>query len=224
MSKTAMQILLSERVISFNPLLAHIAGDVKGGLFLSQCCFLSRIHGDKDGWFYSTDEQWFEATLMGRKEITRVRSILNKLGVIYHKVRGQAHKTYYKVSWERLEALLIDQSESSSINAQNDEKAICENETVKIRTNSQKGHLQPSQTDICKHPKGLFANSQKGHTKREVREKEEKINKKAFSAEKDKGESESVDKSEARLKFEEAKRELVKGTGLRPKKPQAEAA
>lgn len=181
MSGSAMQALLGERVISFNPLLARVAGDAQGGLFLSQCCFLSQVHGDKDGWFYSTDSQWFEATFLTRKEIARVRGILEEKGIIEHKVRGQAHKTYYRVNWHELEnALLIHakgNTKNSTKNAQNDQKAICENELVKNCTELPKGHLQIAQKDICKHPKGTFANSPKGHTKRELREDKERIKK-----------------------------------------------
>ena len=141
--KTAVQVLLSERVIAFNPLLADIAGDVKGGLFLSQCCFMStNISKDSDGWFYATDSQWHESTRLSRKEIIRIRKELIDLGVISYRVRGQAHKTYYRVDWQKLEKLILDQVGFSSNNAQNDERDVCESQQVKNCTEVPKGHTK----------------------------------------------------------------------------------
>lgn len=175
MSGSVIKALLSERIVTFNPLLARVAQDVKGGLFLSQCCFLSQVHGDDDGWFYSTDSQWFEATFLTRKEISRVRGILEEQGIIEHKVRGQAHKTYYRVNWQQLENALLLQAKGSTKNAQNDKKSTCKSDAVKNCTTVPKVHLQTSQKDICKHTKRTFANSPKVHTKRVLRENRERI-------------------------------------------------
>lgn len=184
MSGSAMQALLGERVISFNPILARVAGDAQGGLFLSQCCFLSQVHGDKEGWFYSTDSQWFEATYLTSRQIVRIRNILEEQGIIEHKVRGQAHKTYYRVNWQQLEKALLTHAKgstkNSTKNAQNDKKAICENEAVKNCTEQQKVTLQSNEKSFCKVTKSNFAKLQNVSTKRVLREDKERIKKESI--------------------------------------------
>lgn len=215
--KTAVQVLLSERVIAFNPLLADIAGDVKGGLFLSQCCFMStNISKDDNGWFYATDAQWYDSARLVRSEITRVRKTLIKLGVLYYKVRGQAHKTYYRIDWERLEQLILDQVGISTNNEQVQETNICKSELNKKSTTVRNSQLQVQETHSCKREKVTSASVRNSHTKRESKKELRENLKNNTSAEKD---SANVEADDGRGGFSALVGTLAKGRPIRAKIP-----
>lgn len=117
--KTAAQMLLGQHVIAFNPLLADIAGDVKGGLFLSQLCYWSERTNNPQGWFYKTTSQWYEETRLTRRELETVRKTLSDMKVIDLALRGVPAKCHYRVNWERLEMLILSKNCTDSSLAEN---------------------------------------------------------------------------------------------------------
>ncbi len=97
-----VRMLLTERVVAFNPVISEITKDVKATLFLCQLMYWSDKGDDERGWIYKTREEWQRETSMGRREQESARAKLRTLHLIEEHQRGTNRVLYYRVQWESL--------------------------------------------------------------------------------------------------------------------------
>lgn len=91
---------LLDRPIAFHKSLAVISGSIKAGLFLSQAIYWSRKK--PDGWFYKTQVDWEEETMLTRREQDSSRDALKKRGFISEQRKGIPAKMFFKVNFEAI--------------------------------------------------------------------------------------------------------------------------
>jgi|GEM_PF-1815925 len=102
-----MSILnLLDRPIAYHRPFAAISGSVCGGVFLSQAFYWSQRTSDPDGWFWKTQEQWFDETFMTRYEQEAARKKLIAIGVLEQKRQGLPAKLFYRIDRKALEIKL----------------------------------------------------------------------------------------------------------------------
>lgn len=102
-----MSILnLLDRPIAYHRPFAAISGSVCGGVFLSQAFYWSQRTSDPDGWFWKTQEQWFDETFMTRYEQEAARKKLVAIGVLEQKRQGLPAKLFYRIDRKALEIKL----------------------------------------------------------------------------------------------------------------------
>jgi hypothetical protein len=114
---------LLKRPVAFHPIHAEISGSVEAGLFLGQALYWTRIQDetapDADGWFWKTQEQWFNETGLKRSGQETSRKLLIARKLIQEERRPlpapsfQA-RTYYKVNRENYLAALWKAANSQS--------------------------------------------------------------------------------------------------------------
>jgi hypothetical protein len=92
-------------IIGYRPLLAHIAGDVKAGVFMSQVIYW---YGKVKRPFYKTYAEWSAETGLSRHELDAVRKRWRRLGVLKEKFKGQPAKLFYDLDISRLNSLWKD--------------------------------------------------------------------------------------------------------------------
>ena len=90
------------RPIAFHRLFADIAGSVGGGVFLSQLYYWSERAEDPAGWIYKTTAEWYEETMLTRRELDSIRRELKDKGVIKEKLAGVPATVHYKIEWNEL--------------------------------------------------------------------------------------------------------------------------
>lgn len=98
------------RPVAFHRCLAELTGSVTSGLMLSQAIYWTPRTKDSDGWFWKTQEEWFEETMLSRKEQETARRRLKELGngsVWHEQLRGVPAKLFYRIDLDALEALLL---------------------------------------------------------------------------------------------------------------------
>ena len=99
-----MSILnLLDRPIAYHRPFAAISGSICGGVFLSQAFYWSQRTSDPDGWFWKTQEQWFNETFMSRYEQETARKKLIAIGVLEQKRQGLPAKLFYRIDRKALE-------------------------------------------------------------------------------------------------------------------------
>lgn len=118
-------IQLLDRPIAYNPAFAKLrVGKVKAGpvaaVFLSQMVYWhNRMDG---GWMYKTQADIASETALTRDEQETARKRLIQLGVLEEDRRGVPATMHYRINPERLEALLLETSQSVK-------KAVPQNKT-----------------------------------------------------------------------------------------------
>jgi hypothetical protein len=90
------------RPIAFHRLFADIAGSVGGGVFLSQLYYWSERTDDPHGWIYKTAGEWYDETMLSRRELDSIRKVLKEKGVITEKLAGVPATVHYKIEWNEL--------------------------------------------------------------------------------------------------------------------------
>ncbi len=99
-----MSILnLLDRPIAYHRTFAAISGSICAGIFLSQAFYWSQRTADPDGWFWKTQEQWFDETFMTRYEQETARKKLVAIGVLEQKKQGIPAKLFYRINRKALE-------------------------------------------------------------------------------------------------------------------------
>lgn len=155
-------IKLLDRPIAFHRIFAELTGSVTAGLMLSQAVYWSgqtktgeRRTIDPDGWFWKTQEDWFEETRLTRKEQETARKHLRSLGagdVWEEEVKGLPRRLYYRLDLEKLQSLLLDMLAAQKGHAGMSERDM---------QYAQKGHAGMPLSDMqC---------AQKGHAYKEQR-------------------------------------------------------
>lgn len=104
---------LLDRPIAFHRPLARLAGSISAGLLLSQAVYWSRRTDDQDGWFWKTQSEWEEETCLTRREQESARALLRRLEysgrpLWLEERRGVPAKSYFRVDFQVLGALLLD--------------------------------------------------------------------------------------------------------------------
>lgn len=118
-------IQLLDRPIAYNPAFAKLrVGKVKAGpvaaVFLSQMVYWhNRMDG---GWMYKTQADIASETALTRDEQETARKRLIQLGVLEEDLRGVPATMHYRINPERLEALLLETTQSVK-------KAVPQNKT-----------------------------------------------------------------------------------------------
>ena len=108
-------IQLLDRPIAYNPAFAKLrVGKVKAGpvaaVFLSQMVYWhNRMDG---GWMYKTQADIASETALTRDEQETARKRLIQLGVLEEDRRGVPATMHYRINPERLEALLLETTQS----------------------------------------------------------------------------------------------------------------
>ena len=125
------------RPIAFHRCLAELTGSVTSGLMLSQALYWTPRAKDPDGWFWKTQDEWFEETMLSRKEQETARRRLKELGngsVWHEQLRGVPAKLFYRIDLEALEALLLASKDETIGQASMPESDIleCTNGTNKL--------------------------------------------------------------------------------------------
>lgn len=87
-----------------------ICGDLHAAILLSAAFFWDgwkRSHGDEDGWFYKTCEQWEDEIGLGKHAQIRARKELRDKNFLFEERRGNNPPlTYFRVNREGIEAAL----------------------------------------------------------------------------------------------------------------------
>jgi hypothetical protein len=133
------------RSVGFHRCLAELSGSVTSGLMLSQAVYWTGKTSDPDGWFWKTQDEWFEETMLSRKEQESARRRLRDITfenqpLWSEQLRGVPAKLFYRVDMDILECLLAaDQY-------------------------AQKEQSSMPKRGILESPKGAYKNARKGHT------------------------------------------------------------
>jgi hypothetical protein len=90
------------RPIAFHRLFAAVGGSVGAGVFLSQLFYWSERTESPEGWVYKSAEDWFEETMLSRRELDTVRKALKQQGVVEEKLSGVPPITHYRINWDNL--------------------------------------------------------------------------------------------------------------------------
>ncbi len=98
------------RPIAFHHSLAELTGSIAAGLLLSQAIYWATRTKDTDGWFYKTQEDWYEETGLTRTEQTKARAKLRSFAFWQEKKRGVPATLYYRVDFPLLTTALEGQS------------------------------------------------------------------------------------------------------------------
>ena len=97
------------RHIAFHRRLVDLTASVKAALLLSQAIYWTR-HGrdiaSTGGWFFKTTEQWRMETALSAKEQVTAREVLRELAILNERRIGIPAKLHFRLSVERLGALL----------------------------------------------------------------------------------------------------------------------
>ncbi|MBW4480282.1 MAG: hypothetical protein KME54_26460 [Tolypothrix brevis GSE-NOS-MK-07-07A] len=106
-----MNIILLEKLlarpIAFHRIFATVAGGATEGLFLSQAyywSFRTTIDGE---WFYKTQEEWYQETVLTRREQAAARKKLIALHILEEKREGMPSQLFYKVNKEKLYEIIL---------------------------------------------------------------------------------------------------------------------
>lgn len=147
-SKGNMNLLqVLDRPIAFHRIFAELTGSVSAGLMLSQAVYWSgtnkageRRTANADGWFYKSQQEWFEETMLTRKEQETARKHLRDLGsgdIWVEEMKGMPRRLFYRLDLDKLQLLILDMQAA------------------------QKGHASMSERDMQAAQKGHAINEQR---------------------------------------------------------------
>lgn len=103
--------LLSTGVVAYQRGLARAVGDHSAGLLLSQFWYWSeKLPDERGGWFFMTQEQITEETVMTRREQETARRKLRDIGVLEEKKQGVPAKLWFRINKEAVVDLMKSQA------------------------------------------------------------------------------------------------------------------
>lgn len=113
-SETVVDISsLLDKPIAFHRCYATLAGSAAGGLFLSQLVYWDGVirkkkkYQDRDGWFFKSQEEWAEETMLTRREQETARKTLKKLDILEESRKGQPARLWFRLNREQLNRALL---------------------------------------------------------------------------------------------------------------------
>lgn len=97
---------LLDRPVAYHPVFADLTGSVEAAVMLSQAVYWQRRCRSKDAYWYTSREDWYDQTRLGRYAQEQARSALRKHHSWWHEERrGVPARLYYRVD---LRALLAE--------------------------------------------------------------------------------------------------------------------
>ena len=96
-----------QRVIPFRIEYTHLGLTIPEAVLLSQMLYWSRIHKDRCGWFFKTQEQWTLETSITRSTFYNMRDKLVKLELIDYELAGDPLRMHFRVDEQRLNYKLV---------------------------------------------------------------------------------------------------------------------
>ncbi|WP_163370959.1 hypothetical protein [Endozoicomonas acroporae] len=138
---------LLSRPIAFQRPYAEIAGSAAGGLFLSQAVYWSDRSQHEGGWFYISQEQWHEQTMLKRSEQERARKELRKTGVLKEERKGNPARLWYQVDKKQLNALLYKAIEKQQIAESSNQDCRIQQSRMQDSAHSLTENITESNTD-----------------------------------------------------------------------------
>lgn len=106
-SHIIVNYLMSQGVVAYQRGLARAVGDHSAGLLLSQFWYWAeRQPQERNGWFFMTQEQIHEETVMTRREQETARRKLRELGILEESKRGVPAKLWFRINSEAVISLL----------------------------------------------------------------------------------------------------------------------
>ena len=95
--------------IIFYPIFKQITGKTSAALFLSRAWYWkdNPAAQRRDGWFYKSQKEWEQETMLTRTEIETARRICKGLGLMDEKLKGVPATLYYRVNKENIEKTII---------------------------------------------------------------------------------------------------------------------
>ena len=132
---------LMSRPIAFQRPYAEIAGSAAGGLFLSQAVYWADRSQHDGGWFYISQDQWYEQTMLKRSEQERARKELKKAGVLNEERKGNPARLWYQVDKKNLNALLYKAIEKQQYAESDNQECRKQQSSLQDSTNCADGNL-----------------------------------------------------------------------------------
>lgn len=112
-SNIIMNYLMGQGVVAYQRGLARAVGDHSAGLLLSQFWYWAEhLPQEREGWFFMTQEQIYEETVMTRREQETARRKLRDLGILEEKKRGVPAKLWYRINTQAVVVLLENHIQS----------------------------------------------------------------------------------------------------------------
>lgn len=99
------QLSGTHSVIATQRVYIEFAGDLQGGVLLSQLIYWSSRKTSKDGWFYKTYADWQEEIYLPEKTVRRYSDAFEKRGFLRSEVRRNSQNLnikHYRIDWEVL--------------------------------------------------------------------------------------------------------------------------
>ena len=135
MSVKLLRALL-QRPVAFSPILARIAQSATAGLFMSQALYWSERTDHPDGWFYKSRREWYDETMLTRREQETARERWRDLGVLSEHRHGVPPVLHYRVNHDVLLSLV-----TRYISGEGDERDEAANQNV--TSDQLNGHMLP---------------------------------------------------------------------------------
>jgi hypothetical protein len=97
-----MNIEIFDRPIAYHRCFVTITGSVTTAVLLSQAVYWNNRATLPDGWFWKTQDEWFDETGLSRWEQEGARKVLKKMGILNEKLEGIPAKLYYQINVKKL--------------------------------------------------------------------------------------------------------------------------
>ena len=107
---SALQRILSGRIIPFHTELGKALGGVLEALFVAQLAFWSERMETDEGFVQISDEQLAAELLISPKQTRRIRAKLSRMEVLKYRRRGIPARMSYWVNFDALESLLFQKA------------------------------------------------------------------------------------------------------------------
>src|SRR5262249_351774 len=103
-------------IVAYQRALARAVGSHSAGLLLSQLWYWSeRLPAERDGWFWKTQDEIEEETVMTRWEQETARRKLRELGLLEEAKRGVPAKLWFRINRTAVVRLLHDKAASQDV-------------------------------------------------------------------------------------------------------------
>lgn len=112
--KSALRIVLSDRVIGYHAIFAKVMGGAASGVWLSQILYWDGVKAqmcerdgeEYDGWFFKSEKEIAEETGLSHRECQFAKAVAVQLGIVDAKVIGVPPTSHYRVNLDTLEKLI----------------------------------------------------------------------------------------------------------------------
>lgn len=102
---------LLDRPVAYHPVLADLVGSVEAAIMLSQALYWQRRGRAEDGYWYTSREDWYDQTRLGRYAQERAREVLRRHAWWSEQRRGVPARLYYRVDIGELYRAIIQMAD-----------------------------------------------------------------------------------------------------------------